>query len=974
MNKIDETLYSRQLYVMGKKAMESMQQSNILISGFNGLGVEIAKCIILAGVKSVTIHDTATVSYDDLGTNYYLTEKDIGYNRALRSVDKLKELNSYVQVIASVCELNDEIIKQYKIIVLVDYPLNTQAYINKICRTYDVKFISCSTYGILGQIFCDFGKNFHIEDIDGEDPKQGIINEIKEHTLGSIIVTAEPHNLSENDVIKLSSEFIPDDINKPIKIIKILSRQQFIIENKLKEMQVSNTQFEQIKNQTILNFKSLEESIDTPDYLHSNIYDPDRSTTMHTVYRTINKYIEEKLNLPTNFDETNIFISHAINICKNVNTDLVKQFVSGIRGKLCPLQSIIGSMVAQEVMKACTGKFSPIYQWFYFEALDILPKIKADDTNIMNSRYDSQIQIFGQKFQKELGLAKLFIVGSGAIGCEHLKNFAMMGIGHMVVTDMDTIERSNLNRQFLFRNSDIAKSKSDVAVRETRNMNPNIILESHQNRICSDTAHVYNESFFKSLTCVTNALDNVQARLFVDSLCVTYGTPLLESGTLGTKGNIQSIIPYLTESYGSSQDPPEQSIPVCTLKNFPYQIEHCIQYARDLFEGLFVQGPSNVIKYVNDPSFVNKLTASELIILIDDLVKVRRNLPLNYHDCILFAFNLWHDLYRNQIQDLLFKFPEDHMLDNDIKFWSGIKKCPQILSFDYNNTEHVNFVYITANLWANVYGIKIDNLDYVNTIISKIDVQLYTATKKEISVTTEEEQKKQKQSESLDMSDILKQIPSVEAFMEFQVKPLEFEKDNDDNFHIDFITHASNMRAINYKIPIADRLKTKGIAGKIIPAIATTTALVSGLVALELYKIIQKKNKIEDYRNYFVNLALPLFTYSEPGIAIKQKIGNMQFSFWDSFVFKDVTLQEIINYFNEKYNVEVGSITIGQTMLLSPFLSDKKQQERKNKKVTDVYKEITDQFPASSPVILTIIIDTDDENQDVDMPICKVYF
>ena len=65
---------------------------------------------------------------------------------------------------------------------------------------------------------------------------------------------------------------------------------------------------------------------------------------------------------------------------------------------------------------------------------------------------------------------------------------------------------------------------------------------------------------------------------FQDRRCVFYRLPLLESGTLGTKGNTQVVIPDLTESYSSSQDPPEKSIPICTLKNFPNQIEHTLQW------------------------------------------------------------------------------------------------------------------------------------------------------------------------------------------------------------------------------------------------------------------------------------------------------------------------------------------------------------------------------------------------------------
>jgi len=74
-----------------------------------------------------------------------------------------------------------------------------------------------------------------------------------------------------------------------------------------------------------------------------------------------------------------------------------------------------------------------------------------------------------------------------------------------------------------------------------------------------------------------NALDNVNARVYVDSQCVKFLKPLLESGTLGTKANSQVILPHLTESYASSRDPQDTAIPLCTLKNFPHQIEHTIE-------------------------------------------------------------------------------------------------------------------------------------------------------------------------------------------------------------------------------------------------------------------------------------------------------------------------------------------------------------------------------------------------------------
>lgn len=75
---IDEGLYSRQLYVLGHDAMRRMASSDVLISGLGGLGVEIAKNVILGGVKSVTLHDHAVCKLSDLGSQFYLTEADVG--------------------------------------------------------------------------------------------------------------------------------------------------------------------------------------------------------------------------------------------------------------------------------------------------------------------------------------------------------------------------------------------------------------------------------------------------------------------------------------------------------------------------------------------------------------------------------------------------------------------------------------------------------------------------------------------------------------------------------------------------------------------------------------------------------------------------------------------------------------------------------------------------------------------------------
>jgi len=184
--------------------------------------------------------------------------------------------------------------------------------------------------------------------------------------------------------------------------------------------------------------------------------------------------------------------------------------------------------------------------------------------------------------------------------------------GLLTVTDDDNIEISNLNRQFLFRKPDVGKSKAERALAAGSHMNPHLASQSYKLRAGAENEVIFNDDFWESLDIVVNAVDNVHARLYVDSRCVFYCKPLLESGTLGTKCNSQIIIPHLTQSYGETSDPPEESIPLCTLKNFPHQIEHTIQWARDYFEGNFVEGPNECKKFLESPVDYLKRSAFEL--------------------------------------------------------------------------------------------------------------------------------------------------------------------------------------------------------------------------------------------------------------------------------------------------------------------------------------------------------------------------
>ena len=132
-------------------------------------------------------------------------------------------------------------------------------------------------------------------------------------------------------------------------------------------------------------------------------------------------------------------------------------------------------------------------------------------------------------------------------------------------------------------------------------MNPDLKVTTYQAFVSPETEDLFNDDFWDSLDFIVNAVDNIKARLYVDRQCVWYSKPLLESGTLGTMANSQMIVPHKAQAYGDSQDPPEESIPMCTLRNFPNQIEHCIEWGRVQFDTLFCSRVQDATEFLKGP-------------------------------------------------------------------------------------------------------------------------------------------------------------------------------------------------------------------------------------------------------------------------------------------------------------------------------------------------------------------------------------
>lgn len=1005
---------------------------------------------------------------------YYLKEEHIGQAIADSCVGKLAELNNYVQVsVLPEKTLSEEVLDRFHVVCFTDQPLSSLVKYNEYCRSRDnpIGFLATEIRGLAGRAFVDYGDKHRVIDPDGEPNKQAIIVGVVDDrdAEGNRHITvqthdAKRHGFSDGDTVAFKEvDGIPSLSEQPRKVFNCGKFSFEISPEGLPEdlgCFGGNGTVEQVKTPQTMQFGSLKERLTHPvhpDDPMGILPTPDlgkfgRPEQLHVGFGGLNSYFQNNGGkLPTPHSETDIqqVTKEVNNFAEQVKKEggIEVEVDSAVQDTLTryaavelpALGAFFGGMIAQEIVKF-TGKFSPLRQWLYMDAFELhtisKDMKKVTDQCTVDDRYNFSYVIFGKQLTQRIRSQKAFVVGAGALGCEFLKNFALMGVGtqgegHLTITDMDNIEVSNLNRQFLFRAKDVGQGKSPTAARAAMEMNPDLQgrITSLESAVGPDTENIFNEQFWSNLNFVTNALDNLNARQYVDEQCVWYKIPLLESGTLGTKANTQVVMPFLTESYSDQADPPEESIPLCTLKNFPNQIEHCIEWSRDNFEGYFTSAAQDAKAFTanptqwlnevreekNDYSRKNKLEG------VSKILKAAEE--ASWESCVKQARLAFEEDYSNQIKQLLHNFPPDHVTADGNKFWSGPKRMPKPLQFDVHNKLHRNYLAESAAMFASIYGVSTpkdyNSVSALQPALQKVEIPEWQPKSMKIKAGDDDDTEEGADDDSKVANELDRQLQSMAQSeakklhgLSERLNPAEFEKDDETNHHIDFIAASANLRATNYGIAPADRHKVKMIAGKIVPAIATTTCMVTGLVMIEAYKIILQMSlpvddrKIEPFRNSFVNLGVNVYSMSEPGEP--KRVTSKDFdpimccavravpeahSKWDRVVIHSnqgvKTVADFIK-FVQKYiseitheeskkdekkealkeeDIDVSMVLVGNSVLYSTLYGSHK--ERLHSNIAQLYQNMTGEEPKSASLSISA---SSPDGTELAVPTLQIFF
>jgi ubiquitin-like 1-activating enzyme E1 A len=349
-------LYDRQIRLWGMGVQEKIRRANVLLIGIKGLGSEVAKNLVLAGVGVLTILDDEPVAEEDLGAQFLISDVHIGQNRAEAALPELQKLNPRVEIYTDpnpAVTKDPEYFQNFDITIATGLLLEVLGSINMACRMYGRKFYAADIHGMYGYIFADLA--IHTFVIEREERnKTTKVGDIESPTKS--VVAVEPKDGEKrNEIITYQETY------SPIQLANLSPLSQSTRNTRRRRMRVTPL------------LSCLRALFDFQSQQGGRIPGHNRADLELFTRLANQKHLE--LSLPP----------------ETLKSDFLRGFLQNLGSEISPVVAFLGGYLAQDIINVLGQKEQPLQNWLLFDGEEFgatefsIHPINDDTVEMMNT-------------------------------------------------------------------------------------------------------------------------------------------------------------------------------------------------------------------------------------------------------------------------------------------------------------------------------------------------------------------------------------------------------------------------------------------------------------------------------------------------------------------------------------------------------------------------------------------------------------
>jgi len=336
----EAALYDRQIRLWGVEAQQRLRKAKILLVGLAGLGNEICKNILLAGIQHLTMLDDSTITEDDALLQFLAPQDSVGKNKAESSYTRAKKLNPLVDIVVdteSIAHKSESFLRNFDVVCMTGYDVALQEKVNSICHKLGVKFLSGNTFGYYGYMFADLQQHKYMEE--------------------KVKVLKAPDSSSNGEDGPSAAKKRKKDADEEVEY---------------EERETT--------------FCSLTDAMTVSLFNGMSLRKAKQVSKTYLVLRVVEEYYKRHQRYP-NLTGSNQEVETLLEVRNDVfeklqidNELLGDEFTSNCAGVFYPVNAIVGGVIAQEVIKAVSGKDTPHNNFFFYDGVSTTGMVQKIST------------------------------------------------------------------------------------------------------------------------------------------------------------------------------------------------------------------------------------------------------------------------------------------------------------------------------------------------------------------------------------------------------------------------------------------------------------------------------------------------------------------------------------------------------------------------------------------------------------------